>query len=305
MGEARAKSPRRTAGIIQRRNDINFYICILPWLLGFLGFTIGPMLYSLYGALSKWDVVTAPTFVGMNNFIRLLTFDELFKKSLVNTFKYVILSVPTSVLLALFLAFMLNSKHKGAGIFQVIFYFPSVSAGIAVYMVWIWLFNSELGIFNYLLSILGISGPNWLGDPRWSMPAIVIMNLTFCGSSMLIFLAGLKQIPTQYYEAATIDGASAARQFRSITLPLLSPTILFNGIMAMIGSFQIFGQALILTEGGPIQSTYVMGLFIYDYAFLYGKFGYSCAASWVQFVILMIISLFVMKASGKHVNYVM
>lgn len=133
----------------------------------------------------------------------------------------------------------------------------------------------------------------------------MIMNLTFCGGQMLIFLAGLKQIPVQYYEAATIDGASTGRQFRSITLPLLSPTILFNGIMAMISSFQVFGQALILTEGGPIQSTYVMGLFIYDYAFLYGKFGYSCAASWVLFVILMIISLFVMKASSKHVNYVM
>lgn len=305
MAELQTKNIRRTAGIIQRRNDIYFYICVLPWILGFLGFTIGPMLYSLYGALSKWDGVTPPSFVGMKNFVRLLTFDELFLKSLYNTFRYVIMSVPTSVLLALLLAFLLNTSHKGTGLFQVIFYFPSVSAGIAVYMVWIWLFNAELGVFNYLLSILGIPGPNWLSDPRWSMPAMVIMNLTFCGGQMLIFLAGLKQIPVQYYEAATIDGASTGRQFRSITLPLLSPTILFNGIMAMISSFQVFGQALILTEGGPIQSTYVMGLFIYDYAFLYGKFGYSCAASWVLFVILMIISLFVMKASSKHVNYVM
>lgn len=291
--------------MVQRRNDIYFYIFIAPWLIGFFGFTIGPMLYSLFGALSKWDGVTAPVFTGLKNFQRLLTYDELFRKATLNTFKYVLMSVPSSVLMALLLAFLLNTKHKAAGIFQVIFYFPSVSAGIAVYMVWIWLFNSELGVFNYLLSLLGISGPNWLADPNWSMPAMVIMNLTFCGGQMLIFLAGLKQIPEQYYEAATIDGASAGRKFLNITLPLLSPTVLFNGIMAMIGAFQVFGQALILTEGGPVQSTYVMGLFIYDYAFLYGKFGYSCAASWILFVILMIISLFVMKLSSKHVNYVM
>ncbi len=305
MNAALTKPSRRRRSLIRRRNNLFFYIFISPWLIGFLGLTIGPMLYSLFGALSKWDGVTAPQFIGMKNFVRLFTYDDLFLKSLKNTFLYVLMSVPSSVALALLLAFLLNMKHRGTGIFQAIFYFPSVSAGIAVYMVWIWLFNGEVGVFNYLLSLLGIQGPRWLSDPKWAMTSMVIMNLTFCGGQMLIFLAGLKQIPAQYYEAATIDGASGAQQFFRITIPLLSPTVLFNGIMAMISAFQIFGQALILTEGGPVQSTYVMSLFIYNNAFLYGKFGYSSAASWVLFLILMGISLVVMKLSDKHVNYEM
>jgi len=288
-----------------RRDTLFFYLFISPWLLGFLGLTIGPMLYSLFGALSKWDGITAPHYVGFKNFIKLFTFDDLFRKSMWNTIYYVILAVPSSVITALLLAFLLNFKHKFTGIFQAIFYFPSVSAGIAVYMIWIWFFNSEVGVFNYLLSLIGIPGPRWLMDPNVSMFTLVIMNLTFCGGQMLIFLAGLKQIPSAYYEAATIDGANGLQKFFKVTLPMLSPIILFNVIMGMIGAFQIFGQALILTEGGPVQSTYVMGLFIYKSAFNYGKFGYASAASWVMFAVLMILSLLVMRLSEKRVNYEM
>jgi ABC-type sugar transport system permease subunit len=287
------------------RDNAYFYLCISPWLIGFFALMLGPMLYSLFGAFSKWDGVMAPEFIGLKNFIRLITYDELFAQTMLNTLYYVVLAVPTSVCAALLIAFLMSSEHRLAGLFQAIFYFPSVSAGIAVYMVWVWLFNSEVGVFNYLLSLLGISGPRWLSDPHWSMMTLVIMNLTFCGGQMLIFLAGLKQIPQAYYEAATIDGASGAQKFFRITVPLISPMVLFNGIMSMIGAFQIFGQALILTEGGPVQSTYVMGLFIYNSAFLYGKFGYASAASWIMFVVLMAISLLVMRMSEGRVNYEM
>ncbi len=266
---------------------------------------IGPMLYSLFGAFSKWDGVQPPEFTGMKNFIRLFTYDDLFKKSMLNTLYYVILAVPSSVCVALLLAFLMNMRHRLTGVFQAIFYFPSVSAGIAVYMIWIWLFNSQMGVFNYLLSILGIQGPGWLTDPKWAMPAIAIMNLTFCGGQMLVFLAGLKQIPQTYYEAATIDGASGAQKFFRITAPLVSPIVLFNGIMSMISAFQIFGQALVLTDGGPVQATYVMGLFIYRTAFYNGKFGYASAASWLMFLLLMAISLLVMRMSEGRVHYEM
>lgn len=287
------------------RDNRYFYLFILPWLIGFFGLTIGPMLYSLFGSFCKWDGISAPQYIGIKNFLKLFTFDELFRKTMLNTLYYVVMAVPSSLLLSLLLAFLINGKHKFTGVFQAIFYFPSVSAGIAVYMVWIWFFNSEVGVFNYFLSLLGIQGPRWLSDPNVSMFTLVIMNLTFCGGQMLIFLAGLKQIPLAYYEAATIDGANGFQKFFKITLPMLSPTILFNGIMGMIGAFQIFGQALILTEGGPVQSTYVMGLFIYKSAFNYGKFGYASAASWVMFVVLMLLSFIVMRLSEKHVNYEM
>ena len=289
----------------KKRDTFFFYVCISPWLIGFFGLTIGPMLYSLYGAMSSWDGVLPPNFIGLKNFTELLTSDSLFLKATINTFYYAAVSVPTSILFALFLAFLLSRNHRAAGIFQAIFYFPSICAGIAVYMIWIWLFNGELGAINYFLSLVGIRGPNWLADPAWAMPSMFIMNLTFCGSQMLIFIAGLKQIPAQYYEAAIIDGAGSAQMFRKITLPLLSPVVLFNTVMGMIGAFQVFGQPLILTGGGPMQATYVYGLFIYKASFYHFKFGYAAAASWILFAILMVLSLLVMKISASRINYEM
>lgn len=304
MSDTSIRRGALTRSSAKRRRDIlGFYLFISPWLIGFFGLILGPMLYSLYGALSVWDGVRHPQFIGLGNFINIFTSDDVFVTATKNTFYYAAVSVPTSIVLSLLLALLLDKKRPGTGLLQMIYYFPSVCTGIAVYMVWIWFFNGETGVINYILSTVGIKGPNWLADPQWAMPAIILMNMTFCGGQMLIFIAGLKQIPAQYYEAALIEGASGRQRFWRITIPLLSPVILFNTIMGLISAFQVFGQVLVLTEGGPMKATYVYGYEIYKTAFSYFKFGYAAAISWVLFVILMLLSVAIMKGTSSKVNY--
>ncbi len=292
-----------TAGVLMRKERRYFYLFISPWLAGFFLLTIGPMLYSFYGALCDWDGMSAPHFIGLDNYIRTIGSNQDFRRALVNTLVYAVFSVPTSMIFALFLAFLLNKKHKGAGLFQALFYFPSVAAGTAVYMVWIWLFNAETGVFNYLLSLIGIEGPRWLSSTEWAMPSLIIMNLTFCGQAMLIFLAGLKQVPVTYYEAARIDGASEWKKFVSITLPMISPVVLLNTIMGIISAFQIFNQPFIMTNGGPMKSTYMYGMLIYDTAFYFLRFGEAAAQSWILCILLMALSVTVMKLMNRKTVY--
>lgn len=280
-----------------------FYLFISPWLIGFICLTVGPMLYSLYGSLCEWDGFSTPIFLGLDNYIHTIFDNQDFGRSLKNTFVYAICSVPTSMAMALFLAFMLNKPHKGAGLFQALFYFPSVAAGTAVYIVWIWLFNSQTGVFNYLLSLLGIEGPNWLTSVEWAMPSLIIMNLTFCGQAMLIFLAGLKQVPLEYYEAADIDGANGIAKFFRITVPMIMPVVILNTIMGMISSFQVFNQPYILTEGGPMKSTYTYGMMIYDTGFRFYRFGEASAQSWILCVILVVLTVIVMNLMNKKTEY--
>ena len=293
----------RSAAVLERKEKKYFYIFISPWLAGFFLLTVGPMIYSFYGALCEWDGVAAPRFIGLDNYIRTFTSNQDFRRALLNTFIYVIFSVPSSMIFALFLAFLLNKKHKGAGIFQALFYFPSVAAGTAVYMVWIWLFNGQPGVFNYFLSLVGIEGPQWLASTKWAMPSLIIMNLTFCGQAMLIFLAGLKQVPATYYEAAEIDGATEWQKFSRITLPLISPVVLLNTIMGMISAFQIFNQPYIMTNGGPVKSTYMYGMLIYDTAFLFLRFGEAAAQSWILCIILVFLTVIVMKLMNRKTVY--
>lgn len=276
-----------------------FYLFISPWLIGFLAFTLGPMLYSLYCSLCEWDGLTKPIFLGLNNYVRTIFSNQDFRRSLKNTFVYAIFAVPSSMALALFIAFLMNMMHRGAGIFQAFFYFPSVAAGTAVYLVWTWLFNSETGVINYFLSLLGIQGPRWLNSPEWSMPSLIIMNLTFCGQAMLIFLAALKQVPEVYYEAAEIDGANAADKFFKITVPQIMPIVLLNTVKGIIDAFQIFNQPYIMTNGGPMRSTYTYGMLIYDTAFLYYRFGEAAAQSWILCALLVVLSVIVMKVMNR------
>lgn len=280
-----------------------FYIFISPWLAGFLLLTVGPMIYSFYGALCDWDGLTTPSFIGLENYIKTFFSNQTFGRALANTFVYAIFSVPTSMVLALFIAFLMNQKHRGVAIFQAFFYFPSVAAGTAVYMVWIWLFNSENGVFNYILSLAGIKGPSWLTSTEWAMPSLIIMNLTFCGQAMLIFLAGLKQVPAAYYEAAEIDGASGFKKFYKITLPLIMPTVLLNVVMGIIGAFQIFNQPYIMTQGGPMQATYTYGMMIYDTGFRYYRFGEAAAQSWILCILLVVITVIIMKLMNRKTVY--
>ncbi|MGI5958584.1 MAG: carbohydrate ABC transporter permease [Massiliimalia sp.] len=290
-------------GTIARKEHRYFYLFISPWLIGFFVLTVGPMIYSFYCALCDWDAVTAPVFVGLDNYIKDFTGNQDFWNALFNTFYYAVVSVPTSMLVALILAFLLNKQMKGSGVFQAIFYFPSIASGTAVYMIWSWLFNAETGVFNYLLSFLGIDGPDWLTSTEWSMPSLIIMNLTFCGTAMLIFLAGLKQVPATYYEAAEIDGASEFTKFVKITIPMISPVVLFNTVMGMISAFQVFNQPFILTGGGPMKSTYVYGMLIYDTAFRFYKFGEAASQSWILCFILVVLTLTVMKVTDKKIVY--
>ena len=224
-----------------------FYLFIMPWFLGFFLLTFMPLVYSIYLSLTTYNGITMPQFIGLRNYIDLLLYDDLFRKSLINSFHYAILAVPTSLILALFIAFLLSKEVKISNIFQIIFYFPSIAAGAAVFAVIKYLLRGEGGLINYILSIFHIEGPFWLTDTKWAMTSLVIANLIFCGQQMLIFLAGIKQIPISYYEAAKIDGAGSIKCFFKITFPLISNVFVFNLIMGIIGAFQVFVQPLIMT----------------------------------------------------------
>ncbi|WP_429844439.1 carbohydrate ABC transporter permease [Brevibacillus sp. FIR094] len=279
------------------------YLFILPWILGFLAFTLGPMLFSLVMSFFDWPVVGEVTFVGLDNYVNMFTDDPLFWQSLWITIKFALLFVPLNLFIALFLAMMLNQKVKGSGFFRTVFYLPSVISGVALAMIWAWVYDGEYGIFNYMLSLVGITGPDWLNDTTWALIAMVIASLWGQGSMVLIFLAGLKSIPESLYEAASIDGAGAVQKFFRITLPMVSPTILFNLIMTIISAFQQLSLALLLTGGGPLQSTYFYAMYAYDNAFKYFKMGYASANSWFMFAIILVLTFIVFKTSGKWVYY--
>ncbi|WP_199929674.1 carbohydrate ABC transporter permease [Brevibacillus brevis] len=288
---------------LKGRSFLTPYLFILPWILGFLAFTLGPMLFSLVMSFFDWPVVGEVTFVGLDNYINMFTDDPLFWQSLWVTIKFALLFVPLNLFIALFLAMMLNQKVKGSGFFRTVFYLPSVISGVALAMIWAWVYDGEYGIFNYLLSLAGITGPDWLNDTSWALVAMVIASLWGQGSMVLIFLAGLKSIPESLYEAASIDGAGAVQKFFRITLPMVSPTILFNLIMTIISAFQQLSLALLLTGGGPLQSTYFYAMYAYDNAFKYFKMGYASANSWFMFAIILVLTFLVFKTSGKWVYY--
>jgi len=285
----------------QRMDEKMFLTFISPWLIGFVFLTLGPMLYSLYMSFCKWDAITSPVFIGLTNFYKMFFVDQKFYLSLRNTLYFVLFSVPLNLVIALGLAVLLNMNYRGRSLFRAAFYLPSVIAGVAVYIVWSYLFNSTIGVINYFLSFVGIHGPNWLTDPIWSMPSIIIMTTTFCGGAMLIFLAGLQDIPESVIEAARVDGASKLKIFLKIKLPLLSPIIFLNLIMSIIGSLQIFAQPWVMTQGGPVDSTYVYGMLVYDSAFRFSEFGYASALAWFLFLIIMSLSLIIIKTSSAWV----
>ncbi len=287
------------------KETIYFHLYISPWLLGFLIFTLWPIIQSLYISLTDWEMQLNkyPKFIGISNYRNLLFNDELFWISLKNTIYYAFGSVPLGLILALILALLLNQKLRGITIFRTIFYLPSVISGVAVALLWVWIFNPNFGIVNVILAKLGLPTPGWFGDPEWAMPALIIMSFWGVGGSMLIFLAGLQGIPTEFYEAAEIDGANLWSKFRHITLPMLSPTILFNLVMGIIGSFQVFTNVYIMTSGGPGTATLVYVLYLFQNAFLYFKMGYASAMAWILFVIILILTLLVIKSSAFWVYY--
>lgn len=283
----------------QKREEREFYLAISPWLVGFFLLTIGPILVSFIISFTAWDAMTPPSFVALDNYKMMLS-DGQFYSSLRITFKYVLIAVPSSLVFALCLALILNTDMPGRGFFQTIFYFPATVSGVAVFMAWGYLYDPISGPLNYMLSLVGIQGPGWLTSTKWALTAIIIMNLFFCGGQMLIFLAGLKQIPKTYYEAAMLDGASSFQIFWRITLPQLSSVFGFNLIMGIVAGIQVFSQAFAMTAGGPAKSTYFFVFYLYQTAFKFLDFGYGSAMAWSLTLVLMLLALLYVKLSKRE-----
>lgn len=288
---------------LRRSETAAFYLFISPWLIGFLGLTLGPMLFSLYASFTKWDGVHTPQFRGLANYKEMFTADPDFYSTIGRTFYYAGGRVILGVCLALVLATLINQKIFGRTLFRAIYYFPTIVTGVPVYLVWNWMFDPTNGILNYLLSKIGIQGPQWLANPNWAMPALIVMSLTATGGTIVIFLAGLQGIPKELYEAASVDGAGIIAKFRHVTIPILSPVILFNVILGIIGALQVFAEPYVMTNGGPIHATYVYGLYLYNFAFQYFDMGYASGLAWVLFIITVVLSLLVWLFSRDRIFY--
>ena len=287
----------------KKKIDLTPYFFISPWIIGFLLFTLGPLIFSLIISFFNWPIIGNAEFVGFKNYTTMFTKDPQFWTSFGITIKFAFLFVPLNIISALILAILLNQNVKGSGVFKTIFYLPSVISGVALAMIWSWVFSGEYGILNYFLSLFHIEGPNWLLDSKWAIVSMVLASLWGQGTMMLIFLTGLKNIPAELYEAAEVDGANAFHKFFKITLPMLSPTILFNIITSIINAFQQLTLALLLTGGGPAGATYFFAMYVYDNAFKYFKMGYSAANAWFMFIIILLLTLIVFKTSSKWVYY--
>lgn len=288
---------------MKRREARNFYLYTAPWLIGFFVLTLYPIVYSFYLMFTDMNLTGVGKFIGLENLKYAFTDDPLFIKAFINTLKYVVMFVPSSIILAFFVALLLSKKVKGLGFFRTAFYIPYITSGVAVTILWGWIYQKDYGIINYVLSLFGIKGVNWLGDKNIAMISIVILSLWTIGNNIIIMLAGIQDIPQSYYESAQIDGAGAIRQIFSITLPLCTPTIYFNLIVTIIAAFQVFQQPLILTNGGPLNSTYTAAIHMYNNGFLYGKMGYASMRAWSLFVVIMVITLVVISTSKYWVFY--
>ena len=266
--------------------DWEGYLYILPWLIGFLGLTLWPMVYSLYLSFTDYNLFTAPKFIGISNYVKMFTKDVTFRKALGITLKFVVLAVPLKLIFALFVATKLNKAVKGMSLYRTLIYLPSLLGGsVAVAVVWRNIFGVD-GYINVIISALGFEKIPWLTSTKLALPTIVILNLWQFGSSMIIFLAGLKAIPNSLYEAASIDGAGKIKSFFHITLPMLSSVLFFNLVYGMIGAFQQFNSAFLITKGGPANSTYLYALMLYQKAFTSFEMGYASGMAWVLLLIV-------------------
>lgn len=279
------------------------YAFISPWLVGFLAFTVIPFLVSIFLSFTRYDIVSSPVWVGWANYKRLFTQDPLFWKSLWITVKYSLVSVPVGILAGVGLALLLNLNVRGMSVYRTLFYLPSIVPVVATSVIFIWLLNPQIGLLNGLLKRVGVLGPAWLQDTKWAFWSLVFMSLWGVGGSMIIYLAGLKDIPIALYEAAFIDGAGAWDRTRHITLPMLTPVIFFNLIMGVIGSFQYFTQAYIMTLGGPDDSTHFYALYLFNRAWRYLDMGYASAMAWILFILVMLLTLFIFRSHRRWVHY--
>lgn len=301
-------------GRIARSEAKWFYFFVAPWILGFICFTGGPILGSLYISFTKFDAANPPQWIGLDNYTRLFQ-DDLFYKSLEVSALYTLLAVPLGILLALALAVVLNQNVPFLGFFRTIYYIPSlISGGIAVALLFQFLLNPSFGIVNYVIAKLvgingliplGIKGPGWFFDPKTTVISFVVLSLWGFGSSMIVYLAALQGVPTALYEAATIDGANGWQKFRNVTLPMISPVILFTFVTGVIASFQIFAPAYIITgrTGKPANAGLFYVLYLFLNAFSRFRFGYAAAQAWILLIIILVLTYFMLRASRSMVHY--
>ena len=287
---------------MQRKEAAWGYLFISPWLTGFVFLMGGPIIVSLALSLFNWDLLSPARFVGFANFSRLLH-DRLFWQSLKVTGLYTASSVPLSLVLGLSIAVLMNQKIPLLSFFRTLFYLPSVVSGVAVSLLWVWIYHPEFGLLNTFLKTLGISGPAWLQDPLWALPSLVVMGLWQVGGTMIIYLAGLQGIPTQLYEAAWMDGANRPQTFFRITIPMITPVLLYNVIVGIINSLQLFTQPYIMTAGGPNYATLAYVMYLYRNAFQWFKMGYASALAWVLFLLLLICTVLLLRSATSWVYY--
>ncbi len=297
------RAPSQGMSRLQRKEALLGFLFISPWLVGFLLFTLGPFLTSFYLGFTTYSILQPGRWIGLDNYIRAFSQEPLFWKSLWNTTYYVLASVPLRIVLAFLLALLLNTQVRGLTVWRTLFYVPSITPIVATTVLWMYLLNPKFGLINYGLSLLGIEPIPWLTSPAWSKPALVLMSIWWVGGNMVIFLAGLQNIPNHLYEAAELDGATSWQRLLHITIPMVTPTIYFNLLINIINAFQVFVQAFIMTGGGPLNSTKFYMLYLYDYAFSFFKMGYASALAWVLFIIILLLTLLLVKTSDRWVFY--
>lgn len=298
------KAEKEKMSAATRKENRYGYLFVMPWILGLFLFTLIPMVFSAVLSFCNWDIVTGVKtikFVGLDNFKRLVT-DKEFFQALKVTFTFCLISIPLYQITSLTVALMLNMRIKFMKSFRLIYFLPSIIPVIASSMIWTQVFGTQ-GLLNQGLKIAGIQGPEWLNNPKTSLYALIIMGIWGIGNTMIIYLSGLQGVSEELKEAAEIDGANSLQTFFKITLPLISPTIFFNMVMAVIGSFQYFTQAFVMTKGGPLNSTLFYNLYLYTTAYKKYEMGYAAVLAWVMFAIIMVFTLIVIKSSSFWVYY--
>ena len=287
----------------RRGETVLAWAMVSPWLAGFLLLTAFPMVASLALSFMDWDMLSAPKWVGLANYEKLFFTDPLALHSLKITIIFSLASIPLNIVFGLAIAMLLNTNIRGLSVFRTIYYLPAILSGVAVAILWQWIFSTEFGLLNTALRLFGVEGPAWLGSKIWVLPAFVIMRLWSVGGGMVIYLAGLQAIPTDLYEAAEIDGANWWQRILRITLPMLSPTIFFQLITGVIFSMQIFTEAFIMTDGGPANASLFYMLYLYRQAFSFFKMGYASALAWVLFVAILLLTVILFATAKFWVYY--
>lgn len=301
------KLPPKTVWTKRTKADLRTGLLFLsPWLIGFFAFTLYPMLVSLYYSFTIYHSKRVPEWVGLENYANLLT-DQKFYLSLNNTLYMVAIAVPLGLFASFLCALLLNLKVRGQAFYRVVYFLPSIVPTVAGTILFLWLLNPQVGLVNSLLAKIGIEGPNWMADPNWSKPALILLGMWGMGGTIIIYLSGLQDVPQSLIEAAELDGANWFQRLWHITIPMVSPITLFNLITGMIGMFQYFAQAYVVGGGGnlgrPLGSTLFYSVYLYQNAFLFLKMGYASAMAWILFIIILLLTLLLLKVSDRFTYY--